>query len=198
MNLSPRVSVPSLGYSLNEGRCMGRSKAQCGRAWGGTWPRVVWRSVSCWEICCLGGGSEVYISYTQILDTWWSWKIVWLRDKNPQHSVSRCALSGATICVPLSWVCHPGRHWWGAWCDLRSFLLEPKCHGWLTAILVDMSDTNLFYIFYPVLTWPVPFYWFFSPHSFSYNRSIPADNTQNRDELLKFQICEQDKLLFWF
>ena len=43
--------------------------------------------------------------------------------------------------------------------DSGSFLLEPKCHGWLTAILVEMSDSTLFYILSPILTGPTPFYW---------------------------------------
>ena len=32
-------------------------------------------------------------------------------------------------------------------CDLGSFPLDPKCHGWLTAILVEVSDSTLFIYF---------------------------------------------------
>ena len=34
---------------------------------------------------------------------------------------------------------------------LRCFPLEPRCHGWLAAILGDMSDSILFYILYVTL-----------------------------------------------
>ena len=44
------------------------------------------------------------------------------------------------------------------------FFLEPKYHGWLGAILVDMSDAILFHIRYPVLTGPMPLSWSCSPH----------------------------------
>ena len=47
--------------------------------------------------------------------------------------------------------------------DLGSFPLEPKCRGWLTAILVDMSGSTVFNILYAILIGPMPFYWSCSP-----------------------------------
>ena len=67
--------------------------------------------------------------------------------------------------------------------DLGNFPLEPKCHGSLTAILVDIRDSILFYILYAlyilyaflyhtyfmILVGPMSFYWSCSPQ-----KSTPA------------------------
>ena len=51
--------------------------------------------------------------------------------------------------------------------DLSNFPLQPKCHGWLKTILVDISDSILFYILYVILILPMPFYWSFSPQTYA-------------------------------
>ena len=40
-----------------------------------------------------------------------------------------------------------------------------KSHDWLAVILVDRSDSILFYILYAILTRPMPFHWSCSPHT---------------------------------
>ena len=61
------------------------------------------------------------------------------------------------ICLLARWV----------YCDLGNFPFVSKCCGWLTAILVDVSDCTLFYILYDVLIRPMPRYWSCSPHPYA-------------------------------
>ena len=62
--------------------------------------------------------------------------------------------------IQTSWVCLLARC---VCSDLGSFLLEPKFHGWQSAILVEVSNSTFFYILYAILTEPLPFYWPCSP-----------------------------------
>ena len=68
---------------------------------------------------------------------------------------------GRTPLTPDAWtVTFTGVRCWQCVCsDLGSYPLEPKHHGRLTAILIDMSESTLFYILYATLIRPMPFYW---------------------------------------
>ncbi|KAF6119901.1 hypothetical protein HJG60_010284 [Phyllostomus discolor] len=65
------------------------------------------------------------------------------------------ALTHGQICLLAKYV----------YSDLHNFSVEPKCHDWLTAILVDIGDSTLFYILHTILIGPMPFYWSCSPHT---------------------------------
>ena len=73
------------------------------------------------------------------------------------------SVSPKQMCLlwPCGQMCLPARC---VYSDLGNFPLGWKCPSWLAGILVDVSDSTLFYTLYATLVGPMPLYWSYSPH----------------------------------